>query len=126
MASVRLVARSYEWTCPECGETHLVSKPGAKVSCPKCGASFCVAGLDHAGQEITVTIDELINARSAATNPPDVGPPDDDGWLPPMEDLGRPVPDWKAPWAGESGSAVPAPATPPKPPPVAGVQQSLF
>lgn len=43
---VVLIAFDYEWTCPNCGETHRCERT-SEVECDHCGGSFPVKGIEN-------------------------------------------------------------------------------
>jgi ribosomal protein S27AE len=116
--TVVLVARSYGWRCPECGDEHIISASGPQVTCSRCGTVFRVALLEHPAQARRVDLEavgrEPVGQPVDGPPPPPEVPPFDE-WEIPVELTARPVP---APGA-------PRPAPPSSPPP-AHRQQSLF
>ena len=51
MKDVMLVAASYHWRCPECGQDHFERFVAERVTCPACGSVFEVQSIEHRFRE---------------------------------------------------------------------------
>jgi uncharacterized protein (DUF983 family) len=47
MKDVMLIAASYHWRCPECGQDHFERFVAERVTCPSCGSVFEVQSIEH-------------------------------------------------------------------------------
>lgn len=48
---ITLVAASYHWQCPECGQDHFERFVTERVTCPNCGSIFDVHSIEHRFRE---------------------------------------------------------------------------
>ena len=44
---VVLIAASYHWKCPECGQDNYERYVAERVTCPHCGSIFPVRSIEH-------------------------------------------------------------------------------
>jgi len=51
MKDVMLIAASYHWQCPECGQDHFERFVAERVTCPACGSVFEVRSIEHRFRE---------------------------------------------------------------------------
>lgn len=51
MKDVTLIAASYHWRCPECGQDHFERFVAERVTCPACGSVFEVQSIEHRFRE---------------------------------------------------------------------------
>ena len=51
MKDVTLIAASYHWRCPECGQDHFERFVTERVTCPSCGSVFEVQSIEHRFRE---------------------------------------------------------------------------
>ena len=47
MNEVTLVAASYSWRCPECGQEHFERFVAERLTCSRCGSIFEVRSVEH-------------------------------------------------------------------------------
>jgi len=51
MKDVILIAASYHWRFPECGQDHFERFVAERVTCPSCGSVFEVQSIEHRFRE---------------------------------------------------------------------------
>jgi predicted RNA-binding Zn-ribbon protein involved in translation (DUF1610 family) len=47
MNDVTMIAASYSWRCPECGQEHFERFVAERLTCPGCGSIFAVRSVEH-------------------------------------------------------------------------------